>query len=142
MNKPRASRKTKVHTIELDQVRVEYRRIESDSVRKLRVRVGLDGVEVVAPPRKTPAEIEEFLRVNQTWLASQLERIDRFRAIRKPRTVGASEILYRGQPTPLRILTANFDQKYDRFVIEHGQLLIHRGRNGKKPVEKSLELWL
>jgi hypothetical protein len=66
------------------------------AARKLRVRVGIGGMEVVHPKARELAEVEPFLRSNAAWIVSQLDRVDRLRSVRKPRPSNAREILYRG----------------------------------------------
>jgi len=81
---------------------LDYRLVRSKAARKLRVRVGLAGVEVVQPEARDTGEIEEFLLAHGERIIGQLERIERFRSVRKPQRNGTGEILYRGTPTPVR----------------------------------------
>ena len=64
---------------------VEFRLIPSRHATKLRVRVGVAGVEVIRPEARDEMEVSDFLRTNAAWIVNQLERVEGFRGIRKPR---------------------------------------------------------
>jgi predicted metal-dependent hydrolase len=49
------------HKIEIGGRRVDYVLVASRTARKLRLRVGLNGVEVVRPPNRTETEVSAFL---------------------------------------------------------------------------------
>ena len=53
------------HQIELSGRRVDYRLIASRSAHKLRLRVGLNGVEVVQPVNRTDDDVSAFLDQNE-----------------------------------------------------------------------------
>src|SRR5665811_2036891 len=90
------------YQIKLRGRRVDYRLVLSRSAKKVRVRVGLNGVEVVKPINRTDADILEFLDRNEKWIFDQLRRVDRLRKISVThRKMG--EILFRGEPTRIRI---------------------------------------
>src|ERR1700730_13554363 len=101
MRKASTMKAAALHTINLGRRKVEYRLIRSKTARKLRVRVGLAGIEVVQPEARGAGEIEAFLLVHGEWIISQLERIEQFRSVRKSQRNGTGEILYRGTPTPV-----------------------------------------
>lgn len=121
---------------------MDYRVIASNTARKLRVRVGLNGVEVVRPAAKSDGEVEAFLLANEKWIVGQIERVGRFRAVRKPRRKSASEILYRGEPTPVRVEEVAQRQGANQVVFADGCIVITRGFRSNTPPAKSLENWL
>jgi len=131
-----------LESINLGGRKVDYRLIRSKAARKLRVRVGLTGVEVVQPEARDAGEIEAFLLANGEWITCQLKRIERFRTVRKPQRRGAGEILYRGTLTSVRVEDIARCQGTNKVVFEHGGLVVMRGRRSRTPPAKSLENWL
>ena len=57
------------------------------------------GVEVIRPQHRAEMEVSDFLRTNAAWIVSQIERVERFRSIRKPCQSVAGRILFRGEST-------------------------------------------
>jgi len=133
---------TTLDSVTLGGRKVEYRLVRSKAARKLRVRVGLAGVEVVQPEARDAGEIEAFLLAHGKWIIDQLERLEQFRSIRKPQRSSAGEILYRGTPTPVRVEELTWRQGANKIVFEHGCLVIMRGHRSRTPPAKSLENWL
>ena len=81
---------------------IAYRLRTSRSARKLRVRVGFNGVEVVQPANRTNEDAAAFLDENAEWVADQLERVNHLRRVRLTER-RRGEILFRGERTPIRI---------------------------------------
>ena len=133
---------TTLDSITLGGRKVDYQLVRSKAARKLRVRVGPAGVEVVQPEARDAGEIEAFLLAHGAWIIDQLERIERFRAVRKPQRSGAGEILYRGTPTPIRVEDMARCQGANKIVFEHGCLVIMRGHRSHTSPAQSLENWL
>jgi predicted metal-dependent hydrolase len=129
-------------SINLSGRKVDYRLVQSKGARKMRVRVGLGGVEVVQPESRKAGEIEAFLVANEDWIVGQLERIEQFRSVRKPQRSNAGEMLYRGTPTPVRVEDIARCHGANRVIFEHGSLVIMKGRGSHTPLAKSLENWL
>lgn len=121
---------------------MSYRLTRSKSARKLRVRVGVGGVEVVLPTGRQSEEIAEFLHANTEWIISQLERVERFRSVRRPRRKRAGEMLYRGQPITVRVEERADWQGANQVVFEQDCIVIVRGCASRTPAMKSLENWL
>lgn len=128
-------------TIEIQGRTVDYRIILSKGARQLRVRVGLNGVEVVQPASRRNGDATDFLRANGNWVTRQLDRIETLRGIRQPHPKGEGEILFRGRPTPLRIETVA-KRSGNKIVFNKGQVVLHRGTNSRTPLARSLENWL
>jgi len=130
------------HRIQLGRRLVEYRVVRSRAARKLRIRVGPNGVEVVQPAERNSADISAFLDRNGAWVLGQLRRVDRFRNVwrSEPRRVG--EILFRGEPTKVRIESIHTRAHGNRVDFIGGEIVVRRGPASRTPVERSLESWL
>lgn len=94
---------TTQHHIRLGGRRIEYRVVRSRATRKLRVRVGPNGVEVVQPAARNHGDVFAFLGRNEGWILDQLQRAERLRGVRRPAQYRAGEILFRGEPTQVRV---------------------------------------
>lgn len=130
------------HRISLGGRHVDYRLVCSPAARKLRVRVGMNGVEVVQPAGRKDEDVIGFLLSNEPWILSQMERTERLRAIRKPDRNGNSLILFRGEPTSVRLMAAQGRSGQNKVVFQHGALVIHRGSASRTSLARSLENWL
>ena len=94
------------HETRLGGRRIEYRILRSRAARKLRLRVGPDGVEVVQPADRDGAHVAAFLGRNEAWILDQLKRVARLHGVRRrPALRPAGQILFRGEPTKVRVET-------------------------------------
>src|SRR5437016_6231790 len=93
------------HQIQLRSRRVDYRVVHSPTARKLRLRVGPNGVEIVQPDGRENEEISTFMHQNAGWIIAQLRRVEGLRGVRRPQKPRAGEMLFRGEPTRIRIET-------------------------------------
>ena len=130
------------HQIRLGGRRIDYRVVLSTAARKLRVRVGPDGVEVVQPTARNSEDVSAFLDHNEAWILDQLQRAERLRSVRRPAQCRASEILFRGEPTQVRIETTNSRVRGNNVSHANGEIVIRRGSGSRTPVTRSLENWL
>jgi predicted metal-dependent hydrolase len=129
------------HQIELSGRRIDYWLVASRSARRLRVRVGLNGVEVVKPAGRSDSDALSFLDQNKEWLLDQLERVDQFRKIRvTERRVG--EILFRGERTRVRVEKTTARSRGNLVSLVDGEILVRSGLALQTPVARSLENWL
>jgi predicted metal-dependent hydrolase len=128
-------------TITINGREVAYRLVRSKTARKLRVRVGPRGVEVVQPAGRTPEETSAFLRSSSDWIASQLERVERLGHLRRPQRVQTGEILYHGNPTPVRVEIHSHRRGPNRVLHDGSTLVIVCGAGPTAPA-KTLENWL
>jgi predicted metal-dependent hydrolase len=129
------------HQIALEGRRVAYRLVASRSARKLRVRVGINGIEVVQPIDRTDADVMSFLNCNGAWIINQLQRVERLRTIRVPeRQLG--EILFRGERTSVRIEEMRTRLRENRVTLVDGEIVVQRSSGSKVPASRSLENWL
>ena len=127
--------------IKLGGRRAEYRQVASRTARKLRVRVGLDGVEVVKPLGRSDDDVLSFLEQNEEWILDQLERVERLRKIRvieqRP-----SEIIFRGDRTKVRFEATTARWRGNLVSLVDGEIVVRTGPGSRTPVARSLENWL
>ncbi len=135
-------RKTTQHSIRLGNRRVAYRLAQSRTARRLRVRVGPSGVDVIQPAARPRMTVNDFLRSNQAWLLSQLDRVARLGEVRRTAKNGANGILYRGVATPVRIEAITLKRRENRVAHVNGEIVLQRGPASLTPLARSLETWL
>lgn len=121
---------------------VDYRVSHSKAARKLRVRVGPDGVEVVQPISRNGEDVPEFLVANGRWVIEQIDRVERLRSARRPSPRASGEILFRGEPTQLRVEATKSRATGNTVRLLDGEIVVSRGPGSRTPVARSLELWL
>ena len=137
MNKPKEQK-----TIYLGDQKLAYRLVQSTSAKRLRLRVGVRGIEVIQPRARSEEEAREFLRANEDWVLSQWQRIASFRAIHRPLAKKQNEILYRGQPTAVLVREAAHWQGANQVQVEDQGLVIIKSGVSPTPPQKTLENWL
>ncbi|MCC6350875.1 MAG: DUF45 domain-containing protein [Candidatus Eisenbacteria bacterium] len=130
------------HRIRLRGRVVDYRLVRSKAARKLRVRVGPNGVEVVQPSRRNGEEVAEFLSTNRDWILDQLERAERLRGARRPAQRRVGEILFRGEPTRVRVEMTPSRSAGNIVRLVDSEIVVSRGPRSRTPVARSLECWL
>jgi predicted metal-dependent hydrolase len=129
-------------TIDLGPRRVDYRLVNSRTARKVRVRVGPNGVEVVKPAQRQQHEVTSFMRTNERWILDQLSRVERLGSIRRPKHREDTEILFRGRRTKVRIENIAARRRENRVFLRDGAIVIQRGPRSRIPVRQSFENWL
>ncbi|HMR68319.1 MAG TPA: SprT family zinc-dependent metalloprotease [Anaerolineae bacterium] len=133
---------TSLQTITLNGRKIDYRLVESTSARKLRIRGGLNGVEVVLPLDRNGQEVETFLQANQAWILDQLARVEQLRSIRKPKLQQKNEMLFRGVLTPVYIEDVARRKNTNKVLFENGAIVVVRAARSNTALAKSLENWL
>ena len=128
--------------ITLDRRTVAYRLVRSSAARKLRVRVGPRGVEVVLPKGRTTAEARAFLRARRRWVLPQVDRVAGLGDIRRPETTAKGDIPYRGDWVRLRVEIAEGRGGANRVRFVEGALEVRVGRDSSTSPAQSLENWL
>ena len=121
--------------------RVDYDLVVSRAAQQTRIRVGPGGVEVVQPAGASGRDVSAFLRRNQTWVLAQLDRVASLRALRRP-VRQSSEILYRGERTPVRVEFVDTKARGNRVVLSEGEIVVRRGPETQTPAVRGLENWL
>jgi len=96
----------------------------------------------VQPSTRNGDEAAEFLAANRTWLLDQLERAERLRGVHRAMRRPAGEILFRGDPTPVRIETTASRATGNSVRLVDGQIVVARGLGSRTAVARSLERWL
>ena len=129
-------------TIRLVWRRLDFRLVPSKTAKKLRVRIGLDGVEVVQPHSRTGPEVFAFLEQHRTWVLDQMARIERLSVVRRPQKRSRSEILFRGEPTRVRVESAPTQARGNAVRFVDGEIVVRRGSGSQTPTARSLENWL
>jgi predicted metal-dependent hydrolase len=129
-------------TIDLGPRRVDYRLLNSKTARRVRVRIGPNGVEVVKPTRREQHEIVSFMRTNEHWILDQLNRMERLGSIRRHKPREKMEVLFRGRPTKVRIESVAARRRENRVFVREGTIVIQRGPRSRIPVRRSVENWL
>ena len=120
--------------------KIEYRVIRSQAARKLRVRVGPNGVEVLQPAKREDGDVTAFLRANGEWISGQLSRVARLNGVRKPERRHAGQLLYRGVPTPVQVETDDRRRGVNCVLFENGCIRLTCGP--RTPPTRTLENWL
>lgn len=122
--------------------RVDYHLVRSKTARKMRIRVGLNGVVVVQTVGRNSKDVAGFLVANQAWLFDQIERAKRLRGVRRPLERMAGEILYHGKATRVRITEANTRARGNLVQLLGGEIIVQRGVRSETSTTRSLENWL
>lgn len=130
------------HRIHLGSRVVDYRLVRSKTARKLRVRVGPNGVEVVQPSTRNGEEVSEFLSTNRDWILDQLARAERLRGVRRPVQRRVGEIFFRGKPTQVRVEMTQSRSAGNLVRFVDSEIVVSRGPHSRTPVARSLECWL
>ena len=129
------------YQIDLDGRRVDYRLVASRSTRQLRVRVGINGIEVMQPVNRTDNDVSAFLNQNKKWILDQVKRVEQLRKIRlAERRLG--EVLFRGERTKLRIEATAARSRGNPVRLVDGEIVIQRGSGSRTAISRSLENWL
>ena len=130
------------HHIQIDGRVVDYRVASSKTARRLRLRVGPNGVDVVQPTGRSNADVAIFLESNGVWVLDQLRRTARLRGLRQSSRRRISEILFRGEPTQVRVEATETRARGNAVDASGGEIVLRRGANSQTPVARSLETWL
>lgn len=130
------------HRIRFGDRVVDYRVIRSKAARKLRVRVGPSGVEVVQPTSRDSSEVPRFLAANRRWIVEQVDRAERFRRLRRAPRRASGEILFQGEPTRVRVEATSSLTPGNPVRLTDGEIVVSRGAGSRTPVTRSLEFWL
>jgi predicted metal-dependent hydrolase len=132
---------TTTKTIDLAGREIEYQLRISSRARRLRVQVGMEGVEVVQPMGIEDRERDDFLRGKERWILRHLERLDRERRNRVPQRMESDEILYRGRATRVRVREVG-KQCTNKIIMADRTITILRGNTSRTAASVTLENWL
>ncbi len=137
---PAISRRS-AHCIELEGQRIDYRIRISPLAKRCKIRVSLDGVEVVLPRRVSLKRAVSMLREHGAWVVRQVEH-QQHRVAASAALLPENTILLRGEPTQVEIIRttsagglAQVDHRDGRWRV---RLLVQRAADPAKV----LETWL
>src|SRR2546425_2847346 len=123
--------KAATHQIQLSGRRVAYRVVRSNAARKLRLRVGPNGVVVVQPADRKSEDVAAFLDLNAAWILAQLKRVERLRGLRRSEQRRVGEILFRGVPTHVRVEATATRARGNRVDLIDGEIVVRRGAGSR-----------
>ena len=132
----------KEYQIQLSGRQVTYRLRSSTTARKLRVRVGPNGVEVVQPQGRKSEDVAVFLDQSKTWIIDQLQRVERMRGVRLPERRSIGEIPFLGKLTKVRVEATKTRARGNRVELIGQEIVVRRGAASRTTVAKGLENWL
>ncbi len=138
----RIIRSTTEHTVPLGGREIACRLTRSPMAKKVRLKVTLGGLEIVVPEGRQPEEGFAFLRENEEWAATELERSQRLQAIRRPVTRSSGQILFRGEYVPVRVVRTDNWHGPNRVSLDEGAVTILCNPSSQTPLARSLENWL
>jgi predicted metal-dependent hydrolase len=142
MERPDTMKTTKEHHIQLPGRQVTYRLRSSTAARKLRIRVGPNGVEVVQPAGRKSEDVAVFLDRSTEWIVDQLQRVERMRGLRRPERRSVGEIPFLGKLTKVRVETTKTREQGNRVELVGQEIVVRRGVASRTPIAKGLENWL
>jgi predicted metal-dependent hydrolase len=118
--------------------RIAYRLVRSKRARKLRIKVGMNGVELIQPPRRNLQQVQDFLKLHEKWITHQLDKAERLRSTRAPLLTGKGEILYRGINTKVRF-EEDSTADHAKVSLKNGILTVIPGQQSAISPSKILE---
>ena len=121
---------------------VEYRLVHSQAAKKLRIKVRLDGIDVVVPENRANQEAIAFVTENRDWVIEQLERARTLRALRRPEKKTPGMLLFDGELIPVNVVRSNSWGAPNKIVLQDGNVSLTCGQDSQTPLAKSLENWL
>lgn len=128
------------HRLKLGRSYVDYTVVRSHSARRLRVRVGPFGVEVIQPSKRAAEDVRRFLGEHQSWIIDQLERAERLRALVKQNRPKPGEMIFRGEP--LQLVARKIKARANTISRADGRLELWCGNSSPTSPSRSLENWL
>ena len=135
-------RRAKPHRLLLDGQEVEWRLVRSPTAKKLRIRVGPNGVVVVLPQGRDDLEAAVFISNRRAWVAEQLVRIRRLDALRRPLASDDQHILFRGDTVAVRVVRSQTWRAPNKVGIGDGAITVICKPDSKTAPSRSLENWL
>ena len=120
---------------------VACRLVPSATATKLRIKVRPEGIDVVLPAGRQPAEAAAFVNDNLAWVEAQLARARQLRAARRPALRLRGQLLYRGELVPLRVRLSAQWLAPNKVALEDGALCITCRTDAATLPARSLENW-
>lgn len=130
------------HHLLLDGQMVEWRLVRSSAAKKLRIKVGPDGVVVVLPDGRDDREAAAFVANNQVWVVEQLARARKLQAARRPQMRTRGQMLFRGELVAVRVLHPTQWRGPNKIALDSGVITVTCRQESRTSTERSLENWL
>jgi predicted metal-dependent hydrolase len=130
------------HRLLLNGQEVEWRLVRSQTAKKLRIKVGPDGVVVVLPEGRDDREATAFISIQRTWVAEQLARVRQLQALRRPTARDDGHILFRGDLVAVRVMRSQTWRAPNKVAIKNDTITITCKPGSKTAPACSLENWL
>jgi predicted metal-dependent hydrolase len=130
------------HQLLLGGQKVEWRLVRSPTAKKLRIKVGPDGVVVVLPEGRDDREASAFVNNQRVWVAEQLARVRQLQTLRRPSVRDDEQILFRGDTVAVRVVRSQTWRAPNRVAFEHNRITITCKPENKTEPARSLENWL
>jgi predicted metal-dependent hydrolase len=121
---------------------VPWRLVRSKVAKKLRIKVGPGGVQVVLPEGRDSCEAADFIAENRDWLAEQLERARKLLAARRPEKRTDGCITFRGETMAVRVVRDEDWRAPNKVALDSVAITITCAPDSKTPAARSLENWL
>ena len=100
------------------------------------------GIEVIRPEDRDESDVVAFLQTNSSWVISQVDRIERFRGLRRPQSHDAGEILFQGLPLTVRITEDTERAGANQVIQDAKHIIVIRSSSSVTPPARTLENWL
>lgn len=127
--------------LDIEGRKIPYRILFSKAARKLRVRIGPNGIDVIQPKERVNGEVQKFLRNNERWILNQVQRIEDLGKIRKKEKLNFGEILFRGEQVRVKCFASRNNSRENRVTWVDNEIIVFAGRDTKTPISRSLENW-
>lgn len=118
--------------------------MRSATAKKVRIKVGLNGVVVVLPEGRDDRDASAFVNDRRAWVPEQVARINKLHGVRRPSTQSGGEILFRGRAAPLRIVRSQTWRGSNKVAFDRDTNMVTvtcKPHHETQPA-RSLESWL
>lgn len=136
------SRTVELRRLLLDGQVVEWKLVHSPTAKKLRIKVGPDGVVVVLPEGRDDREATAFVDNQRAWLSGQLTRVRQLHALRRPLVRDDEHILFQGDKVAVRVVRSQNWRAPNKVAIKHDAITVTCNPGSKTAPARSLENWL
>ena len=104
---------------------IPYKVVTSKRARRLRLTVSAAGVSVTLPYGIQQAEAEKFIRQNEVWILSQLERVERDKGRKNQHRLPEDVILFHGEPHQIQVIREADRKSRLRIEESKGRLRVY-----------------
>ncbi len=136
------NKSNEVKTVHLNGHEVECLFVRSKAAKKLRIKVRLSGLEMIVPSSRTSVEALSFLMQHTSWVNEQLNRLKKFKALRKKDALSSGKILFRGELIPLTLIADPLWNGQNQVGLKDDGIYIKHATKIRTPMPVSLVNWL